>query len=120
MVVRVVRVRYVHPENDSWIRTGVPRNDYPRECLSFGANGTYRIVYSTSADIGVIVCIEGKTKELRMGNEVREACGWNRLTKKRAEMIADVKPSHIEVEKTAENVLKISKKSLKDWLGQII
>ena len=119
MIARVIKIKYIPPGNESYIESGYGRSEYPKNCLSFGGNGTYRIVYNTPADIIVVVLIGDEMVPISIGNDVKRICTWCKLTRRRAELVINAMPSNVDVV-CSENKRAISDESLHAWLSDVV
>ena len=117
MKAKVVDVRYIPAECDSYIQQKYKRGEYPDSGIAYGDNGTYRVVFSTSADIEVSAYTDSGTRgNFRIGAAVRRICNWCKLTEKRTERIAAIMPSEVDVVTGSDGKLEIAESSLQSWL----
>lgn len=118
MTARVIKVKYIQGNSDSYIVTGCKRGTYPRGGLCFGGNGTYRQIFYTPSDIKVFMRSEdGQRLWSCIGRDVRRICGWNKLNAGRAQRVIDASP--YEVELVWDGRWKISEWALRQWLENL-
>ena len=119
MKAKIINIKYIRCQSDSYIKQGYKRGQYPQSGIYHGGCGTYRVIYSTPADIEVEgVDDYNRSLYFKIGDAVRRLTGCRRLTWKFFCRVRDAQPYEVYLVRCG-NRLEISESSLVDWLQNV-
>ena len=119
MKARIIKMRYIQGQSNSYIEQGYKRGQCPRGGIFHGGCGTYRVIYATPADIEVEgVDDYNRNLHFKIGDAVRRITGYRRLTWKLFCRVRDAQPYQVDLARCGDR-WEISESSLEDWLGNI-